>query len=463
MEKLKFGLFTYYGEKMDIEGYIRRCLRKNTSEDKIIEDGFKKVMEIKEGVSEDWAERFVKAVLEEVRTTEKYKEIEDKDLKYILDFPRSEVTMGKMGVGSRGEGDFFVHREIARIIESTKQKTEVDSREQDDAGVVKANAQYIVVAVDGTHSRLSDFPFLAGFHVTRAALRDVFVMGADAKALISNIHLADDGDVSKIFDYTGGVCAVSEAIGVPLVSGSTLRVGGDMVLGDRMVSSVGAIGVIEDGRPTARKRAEVGDVILMTEGSGGGTITTTALYYGMFDVIYETLNVDFLKACKNLIKYDLLKHIHVMTDVTNGGLRGDAYEISKTAKVSLEFDKEKVYDLINPKVLDMLNKLNIDPLGVSVDSLLIIAPKEYADEISKKTGAKVVGEVKEGDTSYLIDKNEKIPLIPMFREAAYTPVKKVVGEQKPEDFEIMKEKVKEACDNAIKKKNFIVKLLKKKI
>lgn len=102
-----------------------------------------------------------------------------------------------------------------------------------------------------------------------------------------------------------------------------------MVIGDRLVSAVGAIGVIKEGEPTARRNAEVGDVILMTEGSGGGTITTTALYYGWFDVIYETLNVDFIKACQNLIRSGLIKKIHAMTDVTNGGLRGDAYEISK--------------------------------------------------------------------------------------------------------------------------------------
>ncbi|MBG0769504.1 AIR synthase-related protein [Methanococcus maripaludis] len=442
---------------MDIERYVRKCLKKGISESKIIEDGFKKVIEVKD-TDEGWARRFVEAVVEEVKTTEKYRESEDKNLKYILDCPESGITMGKMGVGSRGEGDFFVHREIARIIESTNQDTEVDSTEQDDAGVVRANAEHVVVAVDGTHSRLSDFPFIAGFHVARAALRDVYVMGADAVAVISDVHLADDGDVSKIFDYTAGICAVSEAIDVPLVAGSTLRVGGDMVLGDRMVSAVGAIGTIEKGEPTARKRAEVGDVILMTEGSGGGTISTTALYYGMFDVINETINVDFLKSCKNLIENDLLKHIHVMTDVTNGGLRGDAFEITNTAKVSLEIYKEKVNELVNPKVLEMLQKLNIDPLGVSIDSLLIIVPKDKAGEIMEKTGAKQIGVVKEGEVSYLIDENgEKELLIPKFREAAYTPVKKVVGEQKPDNFEEMKEKVRKTCNMAIEKKDFVVK------
>ena len=59
-----------------------------------------------------------------------------------------------------------------------------------------------------------------------------------------------------------------------MVAGSTLRVGGDMVPGDRLVRAVGYR--LLETPPTARKRAEAGDVILLTEGSGGGTITTTA-------------------------------------------------------------------------------------------------------------------------------------------------------------------------------------------
>jgi hydrogenase expression/formation protein len=108
------------GERMDLEGYVRRCLRKKIPENKIIEDGFKRILEIKEDVDEEFAKKFIKAILEEVKTTEKFKEIEDENLKTLLRYPESKVTMGKMGVGSRGEGDFFVHREIARIVKSTK-------------------------------------------------------------------------------------------------------------------------------------------------------------------------------------------------------------------------------------------------------------------------------------------------------------------------------------------------------
>jgi hydrogenase expression/formation protein len=93
---------------------------------------------------------------------------------------------------------------------------------------------------------------------------------------------------------------------------------------------------------------------------------------------------------------------------------------------------------------------------------MIICPEEYAEEIKKVTGAIEVGHVEEGNESYLVDGNKKMPLKPMFRESAYTPVKKVVGEKKPENFEEMKEKVKKACDEAIKKKDFAVKLLKER-
>ncbi|CEG13008.1 hypothetical protein MSIBF_A3080004 [groundwater metagenome] len=46
--------------------------------------------------------------------------------------------------------------------------------------------------------------------------------------------------------YLREFSAVSELADVPLVAGSTLRIGGDMVIGERMVSSVGAVGIIND-------------------------------------------------------------------------------------------------------------------------------------------------------------------------------------------------------------------------
>ena len=47
-------------------------------------------------------------------------------------------------------------------------------------------------------------------------------------------------------------------------------------------------------------------------------------------------------------------------------------------------------------------------------------------------------------------------LVPLFREAAYTKIKKLVGDTTPEDFEIMKEKAQKAADESIRKKDKVI-------
>jgi len=437
---------------MDIEGYARRgILRKDKNlEEKLAQ----RILEIKE-IPAERAKEIAKAVIQEVRAT--------LNLKSEVFHPiHTGVTMGEFGVGSRGEGDFYTHEMIAKIIGRTS--AIVDTTHLDDSGVVRVNGKHLVVTIDGMHSRLSDFPFLAGFHVARAALRDIYVMGAKPLAMFSDIHVADDGDVGKIFDHIAGITTISELTGIPLITGSTLRIGGDMVIGERMTGGVGAVGIAE--HLTSRKKAEVGDVIMMTEGAGGGTISTTAIYYGIPNVVEQTLNIKFIKACEALLSSNLIPNIHAMTDITNGGVRGDAKEISKTAGVKLVFEEDKLRKLVNRNVLSMLESLEIDYLGVSLDALLIIAPLTYADEIMRcirKQGVAVdiVGRVEEGEGAELIIDGERHDFTPRFRESAYTPIKKLVGEEAPKNIEEIKTQVYNAALHAIRKKKLVINMIKK--
>ena len=447
---------------MDIEGFVRRRIK--TTDEKTLETLLADRIREYKNVDENYSKLMAKSVIEEVKNTLKVENSNDEFLKEIINIPKADISMGKMGVGSRGAGDFFVHRKIAEIVSSANTSSLVNPSAQDDGGVVKVNTDqdvYVTTAVDGIHSRLSDYPFLGGFHVTRATLRDVCVMGADPIAILSDVHLADDGDVGKIFDFTAGVAAVSELIDTPIVAGSTLRVGGDMVLGDRFVSAVGSVGVSKYP-PTARKGATPGDVVLMTEGSGGGTITTTALYNGFFDVVWDTLDISFIKASNALFNNDLIKDIHAMTDVTNGGLRGDAHEISSVTGVGLEFYQDKLRKTVAPNVLKMLDTLNIDPLGVSTDSLMLIVPPEIVSDVTnviQSAGVNIfeIGKVDNKKTPRLIKEDGNVDILePLFREAAYTKIKKLRGENTPEDFEIMKEKVQKAANNSIKKKEKVI-------
>ncbi|MBO8179430.1 MAG: hypothetical protein H0Z19_02975 [Archaeoglobus sp.] len=437
---------------MDIEGYARRML-KRMSEDEVKALLAERIAEIKSWSFEK-AKRWAEAVIVEVKNA--YSKSN-----WLLDYYKSGVTMGEFGVGSRGRGDFYVHEKIAEVIGNSG--AVVSSKDLDDAGVVKFGDIYISVAIDGIHSRLSEFPFIAGFHVTRAAMRDVLVMGAEPVAVFSDIHVADDGDVSKIFDHIAGITAVCEATNVPLVSGSTLRIGGDMVIGERMTGGVGCVGVSKHITP--RKNARDGDVILLTEGAGGGTVATTAIYYGMHEVVEETINLDFIKAVKAVFRADLVRRIHSMTDVTNGGIRGDAEEIAKVSDKALIFDYEKVRSCVNPRVLKMLEELEIDFMGVSIDSLMVICDSETAEPVKnaiKKTGVKVeeVGWVEGRKKGALVLEDGKVREIrPRFRESAYTPLKKVVGEEMPPDFEEMRRKVDEAAMKAVEKKRKVLELI----
>jgi hydrogenase expression/formation protein len=434
---------------MDLEGYTKRALRRGLAKEVIERTLAERILEVRD-IPLNSAVRIAQAVVEEAERT-------------LCDRERSGVTMGNFGVGSRGSGDFYVHEEIARIIGKTS--AIVGSDQLDDSGVVRAKGELIVVTVDGMHSRLSDFPFLAGFHVTRASLRDIYVMGAQPVALFSDIHLADDGDVSKVFDYTAGIGAVADVMNVPLVTGSTLRVGGDVVIGDRLTGCVGAVGVASDQGLTARINAREDDVILMTEGAGGGTITATALYNGCSDVVKQTLNLKFLHACDRLLRDGLVTKIHAMTDVTNGGIRGDAEEISKTAHVKLVLEEEKIRRLIDPTVLTMLDDLQIDYMGVSIDSLLIVAPAQLEAEIKSTLNGIIkvdqVGHVESGTGAEALRDGKRVTITPKFRESAYTPVKKVVGEH-ADDQEIqqMRARVDLAAARALSKKEQMITYLR---
>ncbi len=461
---------------MDLEGFANRNIKEGEKEEQIIAEMCRRITEIKRNrISDEDAEAISRAILEEAKRTIDLKaENKDKGKSELDIFTElnSGVRMGEFGVGSRGLGDFYAHEKIGEIIGATG--AVVDSSSLSDSGVVRftdsgtSKAKFVVVTVDGMHSRLSDFPFLAGFHVARAALRDVYVMGAVPIALLSDIHVADDGDVAKIFDHIAGISTVSDATGVPLVTGSTLRIGGDVVIGERMTGCVGAVGMAE--AVVSREGAKAGDVILMSEGAGGGTISTAALYFGEPEIVKETLNIKFLNACNAIIEADLVSRVHVMTDVTNGGIRGDASEIAKVAGVNLLFYEERIRGLVNEKVLEMLERHGIDYLGVSLDALLVICPEESAKEVKKVVNSagveieqigRVEVKVKEGIGAEIVVNGEKKAFVPKFRESAYTPVKKAVGESVSAgtDFEEMKRKVDKAVEEAIRKRDRVKRMM----
>jgi len=98
---------------------------------------------------------------------------------------------------------------------------------------------------------------------------------------------------------------------------------------------------------------------------------------------------------------------------------------------------------------------------------MLIAPEDVSKRIIKSAesvGVKIkeIGKVDNSGISKMIKSNgEEEELKPLFREAAYTKIKKLVGETTPENFEIMKKKVEKSAIESIAKKNKVVKYIKK--
>ncbi|MFW9899496.1 MAG: AIR synthase-related protein [Candidatus Thorarchaeota archaeon] len=281
-----------------------------------------------------------------------------------------------------------------------------------------------------------------------------------------DIHLGDDADVGKLFDFMAGISAVSEIAKVPITAGSTLRIGGDMVIGNRLVGGVAAVGLASDTL-LARRNIKVGDKILMTEGAGGGTITTTAIYSGNHDVVKETLNIKFLKACEIILKSDNLDEIHAMCDVTNGGLRGDLYEINYEANCGVTIYEEKVRKLVNPTVLKLLDKVGVDYLGVSLDALLIYCSEKVSEIILSDLGKNgircaEIGYVDNSNKVSIIFENEdKKDILPRFRESAYTKIKQEIGEQTPKSIDEMENRIEKAAIKALNKRKKVIDYIEK--
>jgi hydrogenase expression/formation protein len=449
---------------MDLEGLTRALLRKGVHRGEIISRLVMEYQTVKE-IPVEVAAKLAEAIITECEASAV--PAKSPIVNEILQVPMAGVTMGKQGVGCRGMGDFFVHKQLADIA-TTSVAPVLGPKSLDDAGVVrvagdaskkKGQELLIVTKMEGMHSRLSDFPFIAGFHVTRAALRDLYVKGARPVAITVDLHLGDDGDVGKLYDFMAGVTAVAELTGTPITAGSTLRIGGDMVIGTRLTAGIGAIGVAT--HLLARRNVQVGDAVVMTEGAGGGTIATTAIYSGNPDVCVETLNVKFLDACELLLSSKLIGKIHAMCDVTNGGLRGDLHEVNYEAKTGVLVNEDLVEDLINPQVLKLLKDKNVDPFGVSLDALLLYLPAAIASDVitllaQKGVKAYQIGTVTDTGTVVFQGKDGSKKVVPKFRESAYTKVKQVIGEETPAGVPAIEASLTGSLDAAKKKRADLV-------
>jgi hydrogenase expression/formation protein len=113
---------------MDVEEYARKKIAGGEHEASV-QEGLVNIIRSYKEVDPSYAAAFARAVITEVKNS--------RDLYGdFFSFEPAGVKMGEFGVGSRGKGDFFAHRQIARIIGKSSAAVGVD--QMDDGGAVRA-------------------------------------------------------------------------------------------------------------------------------------------------------------------------------------------------------------------------------------------------------------------------------------------------------------------------------------
>ncbi|MEM3341952.1 MAG: AIR synthase-related protein, partial [Thermoplasmata archaeon] len=243
----------------------------------------------------------------------------------------------------------------------------------------------------------------------------------------------------------------------------------------------------------ARKNTCPGDILIAVQGAGGGTVTAAALFYGRHNYVRYTLDITALRTAIALMDApeEVKKYIHTVIDISNGGIRGDLHELAKASGCRLSVRRSDMDILLRRELRKMLEELEIDFLGISTGALLISVHPEGVPEIEKllhKTGAhfKQIGKAdnnpgnsfKKRNTKEKTERTEKTekkraeleitspavmmdgkPFLPMFREEAYTPIKKVVASRKAPEIEQLKKRISDAYKVSLHKKKKLLRML----
>ena len=128
--------------------------------------------------------------------------------------------------------------------------------------------------------------------------------------------------------------------------------------------------------------------------------------------------------------------------------------------------EKEVKKLVNQNVLDLLDKVQVDYLGVSLDALLIycsesISKKIISDLNKINIRCTEIGFVDDSkEVSMIYSDNLKKKILPRFRESAYTKIKQVVGEETPESIGEMEKRIETAANAALEKRKKIIEFIK---
>jgi hydrogenase expression/formation protein HypE len=241
-------------------------------------------------------------------------------------------------------------------------------------------------------------------------VNDVAMCGARPIAISAGLILEEGFPMEDLWRVTRSMEDAARAAGVPVVTGDTKVV--DRGKADGVFVNTTGLGLIPDGIEISPKRAEPGDVVLV---SGAVAVHGIAIMSVREGLEFET-RIESDTACLYPLVAAALEAggeaVHVLRDPTRGGVASALNEIARSASVGIRVDQRRIP--VWEEVRGACEILGLDPLYVANEGKCIaVVEKRIADAVldamrSDPLGAEaaVIGEVVEDHPGTVLLRSE---------------------------------------------------------
>ncbi len=267
----------------------------------------------------------------------------------------------------------------------------------DDAAVVDVNGQRVAFSTDSYVVRPLFFP---GGDIGRLAVHgtvnDLAMVGATPLALSAAFVLEEGVELETVARIAASMGEAATEAGVRLITGDTKVV--DAGLADGMYITTAGVGLVPPDVEIASGRARPGDVVIVSGPIGRHGTAVLSVREGLefgTEIESDCAPLNGLVAGMLATGAD----IHVLRDLTRGGLAAALCEIANDARVEITVDEVSIP--VPAAVEAACGFLGLDPIHVANEGTLVaFVDPDHADRVlaamrSDRHGAEArkIGEV----------------------------------------------------------------------
>lgn len=261
--------------------------------------------------------------------------------------------------------------ELIREIFESQFNSDVLS-EMEDAAVVPG-AGTIAMTTDSFVVTPLEFP---GGDIGRLCIcgtvNDLCMRGAIPKYITCGFILEEGADIEILRRLVASMAATADEAGVKIVAGDTKVIEGN---GGIYINTAG-VGFIPEGVDIKAKNARVGDAIIVSGNLGDHHATVLGQRMAIKNTIISD-NAPLNEMTAALVNANL--PVHVLRDVTRGGLATVLKELALASGLTFEIDIEKLP--VDPQVKSFCGLLGLDPLYMGNEGKLVaILPTDKAEK-----------------------------------------------------------------------------------